>query len=174
VQAPKRESESEPNSDRSLYLILALVFCALIAVALGIALFVSMTSDKPDPAGQQVEAQQGGAQTPSLPSGVSSSVRPPSVSSPSMTAPSVSSSGISSGSVSAPSVTAPSVSSPSLSTPSVSGARLPSGQIPAATAQPAGQATESSGAPFLALIIVLSVLLVIAVGAAVYFAVRRA
>jgi cobalamin biosynthesis Mg chelatase CobN len=57
----------------------------------------------------------------------------------------------------------------------VSGARLPSGQIPAATAaQPAGQAAESSGTPFLALIIILSVLLVVAVGAAVYFALRRA
>jgi cobalamin biosynthesis Mg chelatase CobN len=57
----------------------------------------------------------------------------------------------------------------------VSGARLPSGQRPAASVtQPAGEAAESSGTPFLALIIILSVLLVVAVGAAVYFAVRRA
>jgi hypothetical protein len=53
-----------------------------------------------------------------------------------------------------------------------------SGQIPAASTAPqaSGQpaAAESGGTPYFALIIILSVLLVVAVGAAVYFALRRA
>jgi cobalamin biosynthesis Mg chelatase CobN len=166
-----------------MYLIFALVFCALLVVALGVVLFVSLTSDSPDPAAAPAEEEQSGAQAPggNLPTGLNPSVRAPSVTSPSVqaptaTAPSVSGSGVSSGSLSAPSVTAPSVSAPSVSTPSVSTPRLPSGQIPSATAAPQAstQASESSGTPFLALIIILSVLLVIAVGAAVYFALRRA
>jgi uncharacterized protein (TIGR01732 family) len=53
---------------------------------------------------------------------------------------------------------------------------LPAGQPATAAAQPSGQpeASDNGGTPFFALIIVLSILLVIAVGAAVYFALRRA
>jgi len=176
-----------------MYLILALLFCALLVVALGIVLFVALTGEPREqaaPAQAPVAAPQSGRGTslsvPGVtpPSVTSPSLRPPSVSAPSVTAPSLSSSGISAGSVTAPSVTAPSVSSPSLYGPSVSTSRVPTlpgvsgGQIPATAAAPqtSGQpaAAETGGTPYLALIIILSVLLVVAVGAAVYFALRRA
>jgi cytoskeletal protein RodZ len=177
-----------------MYLILALLFCVLLVVALGIVLFVSLTSDRggqPAEAPQtQQEAPQSAAASPGLrvPSSVpgvrAPSVTSPSLRAPSVTAPSVSGSGISSGSVSAPSVSGPHVSAPSVSRPSMpsmprastSLPRASSGQLPATSAAPqagAQPAAESGGTPYLALIIILSILLVIAVGAGVYFALRR-
>ena len=188
--APQR-SEKRParNADRSMYLILALVFCALLLVALGIVLFVTLTGDNGEPqaapAGEQSAPRQAPAGIPATgltPSITAPSATAPSVSAPAVSAPSASGSGISGGSLSAPSVsqpslTAPRASMPSVSAPSAAAPRLPSGQIPSSAApQPAVQAAApaSSGTPYLALIIILSVLLVVAVGAAVYFALRRA
>jgi hypothetical protein len=181
-----------------MYLILALLFCALLVVALGIVLFVSLTGDPGEQPAAEPQTQQQAAPAGSALPGVSpslsgSGVRAPSVSSPSLSAPSVSGpavsapsisgSGISPGSVTAPSVSRPSLTTPSVSGPSVSSPSLPTvprvsgGQLSSAansaqTGQPA--AAETGGTPYLALIIMLSVLLVIAVGAAVFFALRRA
>jgi hypothetical protein len=189
--AKLRQQRDPEGSERSMYLILALLFCALLVVALGIVLFFSLTGDRGEQTAPAAQTGQEAPQAPaaSPPSGGSLSVpgvRAPSVTSPSLrapsvTAPSVSGSGISAGSVRAPSVTAPSVSSPSVSTPRLPTVpRAPSGQarLPATAAapQPGSQpaSAESGGTPYFALIIILSILLVIAVGAAVYFALRRA
>ncbi len=166
-----------------MYLILALLFCALLVIALGIVLYVSLSGDRGQQPAQAPQAQQeapagnpGLRVNPSSVPGVRApSVSSPSLSAPSVTAPSVSTSGISSGSVSAPSVSGPHVSAPSVSRPSMpSVPRASSGQLPAASAQTSQPAAESSGGtPYFALIIILSILLVIAVGAGVYFALRR-
>jgi hypothetical protein len=191
-QPARRQPERGPANDRSTYLILALVFCALLVVALGIVLFVSLTGDRGgQPAQGEVQTQQEAPQAPAANPGYrvnrSTSVpgiRQPSVTSPSLRAPSVRAPSVSRSGISSGSVTAPSVSGPRVSAPSVSSPRLPtvprasSGQIPSASAAPqsSGQpaAAETGGTPYLALIIILSILLVIAVGAAVYYALRRA
>ncbi len=162
----KKSKDTKPGASLN-YLILALVFCALLLLALAAVVFFAPSGPAEDEAGQaQTETSPAeGADAAATPAASGTSpVRPPSVRGPSATGPSVRGPSISGTSVTKPSVRKPTVRKPSMTTPS---ARLSTPSSRGA-AQPA-PATGSTS-PLLAVILLMVALFLIAAAVVVYFA----
>ena len=162
----KKSKDTKPGASLN-YLILALVFCALLLLALAAIVFFS-PSDPPPGEMEQTQSEASPAEGSNAAASPSTSgtspVRTPSARGPSMTGPSVRGPSISGTSVTKPSLRKPTLRKPSMTRPS---ARLSTSSSRGA-AQPA--ATSGSNSPLLAVILALVAFFLIAAAVVVYFA----